>query len=216
VDLRATGQEALLFDAALTGLLPPLATPVRRLAFPKGGPFPGETHRLTDATLAAGSGLAEALAAGAEQVILVTACPGAPAPPRRRRGRRALLDGALLTLERQAAERDLGEAERINRMVETLGHRTENGERAWQDPETGRLYRSFALYVVRPERRSLAPLELDGSLDHATEVVETTADLIERGYRDAYRMFVEPVVGGAPVAHPALVLTRAQGQPVEL
>lgn len=216
VDLRSPGHEPLFFDAVLTGLLPPLATPVRRVVFPKGGLFPGETHRLTDATLAAGSGISEALAAGAEQVILVTASPETAAPPRSRRGRRALLEAALLTLERQGVEREVDEAERINRMVETLGHRTEGGERAWQDPATGRTYRSFALYVVRPERRFLAPLELDGAVDPATEVVQTPADLLELGYRDAYRLFVEPVVGGAPVPHPAEVGARAQGQPVEL
>ena len=56
----------------------------------------------------------------------------------------------------------------------------------------------MALYVVRPEHRVLGPLEVDGVLDPATEVLETPADLIERGYRDAYRLFVEPVVGAAP------------------
>jgi len=214
VDLRAPGGEALFFDAVVTGLLPPLAAPVRRVTFPRGGVFSGETHRLTDATLGAGTGIGEALAAGAEQIILVTACPEAPAPPRRRRGRRALLDATLLALERQALESDLRQAERINRMVETLGHKTEEGERAWEDPATGRLYRSFDLYVVRPEKRWLAPLDLDGAMDPATEVVQTTGDLLERGHRDAYRLFVEPVVGAAPA--PSAEVAVAERQAVEL
>jgi hypothetical protein len=54
-----------------------------------------------------------------------------------------------------------------------------------------------ARVVLRPERRALGPLELDGALDPASEVEETD-DLMERGYRDAYRLFVEPVVGSAP------------------
>jgi hypothetical protein len=53
--------------------------------------------------------------------------------------------------------------------------------------------------VIRPERRALGPLELDGARDPATEVVQTTDDLLELGFRDAYRQFVEPVVGQAPL-----------------
>ena len=87
IDLRAPGGDALFFDAVMTGLLPPLVAPVRRVAFPKGGLHGGETHRLTDATLVSGCGLGEALAAGAEQVIVVSPTPEQPAPPARRRGR---------------------------------------------------------------------------------------------------------------------------------
>jgi hypothetical protein len=199
VDLRAPGYAGMLFDAVMTGLLPPLAAPVRRVAFPKGGLFPGETHRLSDATLAMGAGLSEALAAGAEQVIVASAIPATALALPRRRGVRAQLEGALAALERQAVELDLKGAERINRMVETLGHRTEDGGRAWQDPATLRVFRELALYVVRPERRLLGPLELSGARDPSTEVMQTTADLVEQGYRDTYRLFVEPVVGAAPL-----------------
>lgn len=215
IDLRAPGSDALFFDAVMTGLLPPLVAPVRRVAFPKGGLYGGETHRLTDATLVSGCGLGEALAAGAEQVLVVSPTPEEAAPPARRRGPRAQADGALALLERQAVDRDLAQAERINRMVQTLGHDTATG-RAWQDPATGRLYRDFALYVVRPERRGLGPLEWDGARDPASEVLETPEDLIERGYKDAYRLFVEPVVGAAPEPRRAVVPTPPERQPVGL
>jgi len=198
IDLRGPGCDALLFDAVMTGLLAPGVAPVRRVSFPKGGLFAGESHRLTEAGLAGGSGLAEAIAAGAEQILVVTAAPEESRPLPRRRGPRALADGVLATLERQAVEADLEWVERINRIVDTLGHRTEDGGRGWQDPATGRVYRSVVLYVIRPERRMLAPLDLDGSEDPATEVRATTDDLLELGYRDAFRLFVEPVVGGVP------------------
>jgi hypothetical protein len=216
IDLRDPGYDVMLFDAVVTGLLPPFAAPVRRVSFPKGGLHPGETHRLSDGTLAGGSGLSEALAAGAEQVIVATVVPEAPAPAVRRRGPQGVRDGALAALERQAVERDLAGAERTNRMVETLGHHTEDGGRAWQDPATGRIYRDFALYVVRPERRSLGPLDLDGVRDPATEVVETAADLLERGYRDCYRLFVEPVVGASPAPRRPQVPAAEESQAVEL
>jgi len=198
VDLRAEGYDTLLLDAVFTGLQPPLVTSVQRVGFPKGGLYAGEVHRITDAALAAGSGISEALAAGAEQVVVVSAAPLTPAPSARRRGPRAVADAVLSTLERQAVEEDVRAAERINRMVQTLGHRREDGGWAWQDPATGRVYRDFALYVVRPERRPFGPLELEGAQDPATEARATAADLIDLGYRDAYRVFVEPVVGAAP------------------
>jgi hypothetical protein len=216
VDLRAPGYAELLFDAVVTGLLPGMGAPLRRVSFPKGGLHAGEVHRLTDATLVAGAGISEALAAGADQVIVASAVPAEPTVPPRRRGPAARLDAVLGTLERGAVDRDVQGAERINRMVETLGHRTDDGGRAWQDPATGRVYRAFTLYVVRPERRPLGPLELDGARDPATEVLATTADLLEQGYRDAYRMFVEPVVGGSPAPRRSLAAEEKEGQAVEI
>jgi hypothetical protein len=195
IDLRTPGYDTLLFDAALTGLLPAGAAPVRRVAFPRGGIFAGEVHRLTDAALAGGCGISEAVAAGADQVVVVTAAPSVATAAPRRRGPRALADGLLATLERSAVEGGIRAAERINRMVETLGHRTEDGGHGWQDPATGRVYRDVSLYVIRPDRRVLGTLEWDGGEDPATEVLEMPEDLAEVGYRDAYRLFVEPVVG---------------------
>src|SRR5204862_167690 len=98
---------------------------------------------------------------------------------------RAAADGMLAALERQALEGDVRGAERTSRMVETLGHRMEDGGRAWQDPATGRIYRDVPIYVIRPDRRAFGPLELDGAQDPATEVLETPEDLLEQGYRDA-------------------------------
>jgi hypothetical protein len=201
VDLRAAGYDALLFEAVASGLLPPGTTPVGRVVFPKAGPHAGETHRLADAALAAGCGIAEALEAGAEQVIVVTAVPETVSPPWRRRGPRATVEGLAATLERQTVESDLGTAEKINRMVTTLGHTTTEGRRAWEDPATGRQYRGFGLYLIRPERRGLGPLEFDGAEHPGTEVRETVHDLLEQGYRDAYRLFIEPVLGAARVPH---------------
>jgi hypothetical protein len=203
IDLRAGEGATLVFDAVLTGLLPPLVSGVRRVGFPRGGPHAGEVHRLIDAALAGGCGLAEALQAGAEQIVLVAAVPEEPALPARRRGPRALVDGVLALVERQALERDLRTAERLNRVIETLGHRTDDGTRAWEDPASGRVHREVGLYVIRPRRRGLLPLDFDGAEDPASEVVETPADLAEQGYRDAYREFLEPVLGAGPESRPA-------------
>ena len=198
VDLRAPGQGALLFDALATGLLFPVAMPLRRVAFPKGAVHAGETHRLTDASLVPGCGIEEALAAGAEQVVVVTGTPEEVGPPTRRRGPLARIDATLRALEQQAAA-EIDATERTNRMVSTLGHRGPGGRGAWEDPATGQVAREVDLWVIRPRRRTLGPTELDGASDPATEVLQTTDDLAERGFRDAYRQFIEPVVGQAPL-----------------
>ncbi len=197
VDLLGAGQDALFFDALATGLLCPLALPLRRVSFPRGAVHAGETHRLTDATFVAGSGIAEAVAAGAEQVIVVTGVPETPAPLARRRGPMARIDASLRALETRAAQ-EIGQAERINRLVGTLGHRGSDGRGAWEDPASGRVFREVDLWVIRPQRRALGPMELDGVRDPATEVLQTTEDLVEMGFRDAYRQFLEPVVGQSP------------------
>ena len=209
------GQDALLFDALATGLLCPLALPLRRVAFPRGAQHAGEVHRLTDATFVGGSGIAEALAAGAEQLIVVTGVPLSPAPLARRRGPLARVDAAVRALEAQAA-REIEETERFNRIVGTLGHRTDGGRGAWEDPASGRVTSEIDLWVIRPERRELGPLELDGARDPATEVLETTDDLVEMGFRDAYRQFVEPVVGQSPLPEREEGKYRNTPQPVTL
>lgn len=198
VDLRTSGYGALFFHAVATGLLSPTAMPLERISFPKGGLHGGETHRLTEATFVPGAGIAEALAAGAEQVIVATGVPERPGPLARRRGPRARLDATARALERQAA-REVGETERLNRIVSTLGHRDDDGRGAWEDPASGRVYQEVDLWVVRPERRAVGPMEFDGTRDPATEVVQSTDDLLEQGRQDAYRQFVEPVVGQAPL-----------------
>jgi hypothetical protein len=198
VDLRAPEQAALFFDALATGLLLPLALPLRRVAFPRGAVHAGEVHRLTDASLVPGCGIEEAIEAGAEQVVVVTGAPEEPQPPPRRRGPLARVDATLRALEQQAAD-EIEATERMNRIVGTLGHRTSTGRGAWEDPATGRVYREVDLWVIRPRRRTLGPTEHDGASDPATEVLQTPDDLVERGFRDAYRQFIEPVVGHAPL-----------------
>ena len=198
VDLRAPGQDALLFGALATGLLFPMAMPLRRMAFPRGAVHGGETHRLTDATLVPGCGIQEALDAGAEQLVVVTGAPEQAGPPTRRRGPLARIDATLRTLEQQATT-EIEATERTNRIVSTLGHRAAGGRGAWEDPATGQVAREVDLWVIRPHRRTLGPTEFDGALDPLTEVLQTTDDLVERGFRDAYQQFIEPVVGQAPL-----------------
>jgi hypothetical protein len=195
VDLRSPGLEAYLTDALLAGLLAPLLAPLRRLVFPKTGLSAGGTRRFADASLACGCGLADALAAGAEQIVLVAGMPAEPINWAERRGPWAAVDAVLATAERSGIEAELAETERLNRVVETVGHPGASGQRQWQDPLNGRVLQAVNVYVVRPERRTLGPLAFDGVRDSTSDLVETPEDLMQRGYQDAHRLFLGPVVG---------------------
>jgi len=201
VDLSAPGHGDHFTDALLAGLFAPLFAPLQRAVFPKGRPFSGSVLRLADPQLCAGSGIADALASGAEQVIVVSAMPEAPIGWTSRRGPTAVLESTLAALERSALEAELGETERLNRIVETVGLPVDGGQRAWQDPLTGRVFRAADLYVIRPERRLIGPLAFDGVRD-ASDIPETPADLLEHGYNDAHRRFLGPIVGASAPADP--------------
>jgi hypothetical protein len=129
----------------------------------------GEAHRLADRTGSLARLLEEAAAAGAEQAILVTAAPEPPGPHELGRPRldpRGRVSEHLSSLE-AAAIRDA---------VLHLQHRFR------------------AVYVIRPVHNPVGGLDLAGAYDERSDRDQTLAELIERGYADAYQSFIEPVV----------------------
>ncbi len=210
LDLKDEMVAPLLYDAVATAFAAtPLASP-RRVRLPKQGAFGGEVHRIAEASAISGSGLSEAIALGADQVVLVTAAAKDPGPLAERRGLRALAAAFLALQERNAIESDLRQAERLNRIVETVGHQKSTGEREWPDPVTGRRFRSVTIHVVRPRRSLLRPLDLDGAVDPSNEVETSLHDWMDEGHRDAHRCFLDAALGddrhkegGAAQAAPA-------------
>jgi hypothetical protein len=63
--------------------------------------------------------------------------------------------------------------------------------------------RRFArVFVIRPGHNPLMPFAFRGAYDAASDRQRTVADLMDLGYRDAYRLFIEPVVAtGERVEH---------------
>ncbi len=210
LDLKDAAVAPLLYDAVASAFtVTPLASP-RRVRLPKQGAFGGEVHRIAEASAISGSGLSEAIALGADQIVLVTATAKEPGPLAERRGLRALASAFVALQERTAIESDLRQAERLNRIVETVGHQKSTGEREWQDPVTGRRFRSVTIHVVRPRRSLLRPLDLDGAIDPSNEVETSLLDWMDEGHRDAHRCFLDAALGeerhkdeGAPHAAPA-------------
>ena len=170
-DLGGAARDHTL-DALAAALAIPLATEPHLVTFAPEGPWRGETHRVCDRPGGLGRLLEEVAAAGAEQVILVTALPPQGRPH-----------------ELSAERGDLrGHAAESLAAFETAGVR--DALEHWNGRFAG-------LFVVRPAHNPLGPLDFDGVYDERSDRVHTLAELVDRGYEDAYRQFIEPVVAAS-------------------
>ncbi len=170
-DLASTAKSALV-DALSGALTLPGVSEPHPLRFAGESVWRGEVHRLADRPSALSRLLEEAAAAGMEQAIVVTAAPepGGPhelEPPRVDPRGRV---GEWLAGEEAAAVRD------AVRFGQAHFH---------------------TVFVIRPAHNPVAALDLGGAYDRASDRQSTLQDLVERGYEDAHRLFIEPALGAA-------------------
>jgi len=62
------------------------------------------------------------------------------------------------------------------------------------------------VFLVRPRYNAVGPLDGSGCYDERSDRRVTVAELVDRGYEDAYRQFIDPVVGASGErleAHPS-------------
>jgi patatin-like phospholipase len=168
-DLTGIGRDHAL-DALAGALALPVATEPHLTTFSPEGPWRGETHRVCDRPGSLTRLLHEVALAGAEQVILVSAS----APPGR------------------AHELKAGRGDLRGRAGEQLGAFEAAGLRDVLDQFDGRF---SGLFVIRPAHNPLGPLDFRGVYDERSDRTLPLAELTDRGYGDAYRQFIEPVVG---------------------
>ncbi len=161
-----------VFDALAGALAVPIATEPHLITFSPEGPWRGETHRVCDRPGALSRLLEEVAAAGAEQVILLTAAP----PPAR------------------PHELSAGRADLRGRAGEQLAAFETAGVRDVLEQFAGRFAR---LFVIRPAHNPLGPLDFGGVYDERSDRVHALGELADRGYEDAYRQFIEPIVGAS-------------------
>jgi hypothetical protein len=57
--------------------------------------------------------------------------------------------------------------------------------------------RFAGLFLIRPAHNPLGALDFDGIYDERSDRVHTLGELVDRGYEDAYRQFIEPVVAAS-------------------
>jgi hypothetical protein len=170
-DLTGVAREHAL-DALSGALAMPIATEPHLLTFEPEGPWRGESHRLCDRPAALARLLEEVAAAGAEQVIVATALPP--------QGRPHELSSERGDLRGHAAESLAGfEAAGLRDVLEL-----------W-------VGRFAGLFLVRPSHNPLGPLDFGGVYDERSDRSHTLGELVDRGYEDAYRQFIEPVVAAS-------------------
>jgi hypothetical protein len=158
-----------LIDVVRAALGVPGVTETTLLRFATDTYWRGEVHRLIDRTAALSRLLEEAAAAGAEQVILVSAAAGATGP------------------------HELGHP-RVDPMGRLSEHAAAMEAAAVRDAVRHVQHRFRALYEIRPLYNPVGAFDLAGAYDERSDRHMPLTELMERGYEDAYREFIEPVV----------------------
>jgi hypothetical protein len=54
-----------------------------------------------------------------------------------------------------------------------------------------------ALFTIRPAHNPVGPLDLGGAFDERSDRRHGVGELLDRGYEDAHRQFVEPVLAAS-------------------
>jgi hypothetical protein len=171
LDLSGAGRDHA-FDMVAAGMTPPVGCDPAMVTFAADSRWRGETHRLCDRPGALHRLLEEAAAAGATQVIVVSAVAAADEPHRLRvphlDPRRRL--GEFQAAAEAAALRDALDVARL---------------------------RFDAAYLISPTHNPVGSYDLSGAYDEASDRRQDLHELMQRAYEDAYRQFVEPVIGAS-------------------
>jgi hypothetical protein len=171
VDLGGTGRDHAL-DLLAAALTPPVLCEPALLTFPIDEYWRGETHRLSDRPGALSHLLAEVAAAGVTQALVVSAVQS--------RGGPHTLATPSLDLRHR-----LGDVLVTTEAI-ALGEALSGGGRPFE-----------ALYVIAPLHNPLGPFDFRGAYDEASDRRQPLQELMDRGYDDAYRQFIEPIVGAS-------------------
>lgn len=54
-----------------------------------------------------------------------------------------------------------------------------------------------SVFVVRPAYNPVGPLDVTGRYDERSDRFVSLSEVADRGYEDAYRQFIDPVVGAS-------------------
>ncbi|MBY0495468.1 MAG: hypothetical protein K2Y23_14745 [Cyanobacteria bacterium] len=168
----SSGTKGFLADVLAAALTLPGVSESRLVQFAPDSYWRGETHRLIDRPASIGRLVEEAAAAGAEQVVIVAATADPPGPHELRPRR---LDGLGRVGEQLAS----AETAALSDAIRHLHHRFQG------------------MYVIRPSHNPIGPLDLTGAYDEKSDRHQPLEELMERGYEDTYRQFIEPFLGAS-------------------
>lgn len=171
VDLAGEGGVHVT-DAIAGALSVPLLTDPHLITFAPTAWWRGETHRLCDRPAAVIRLLEEISAVGVEQLIVVTSDVALARP-------HAL--GARLVDPRARLAEYLAGAEAS----------------AARDGLTALFDRFSGVFQIQPTHNAVGLFDFGGSYDERSDRRQSVAELADLGYEDAYRQFIEPVVGAS-------------------
>jgi hypothetical protein len=170
-DLTGVARDYLA-GAVAAALTVPLASDVHAVTFAPDAYWRGETHRLCDRPDGLARLLDEIIDLGAEQIILVSPSPESHGPHELRAPR---VDGRG-----------------------RIGEYLQSAEAAVvRDATRMAAARVPRIFTIRPAHNPLGPFDFAGGFDDRSDRRQPLEELMNRGYEDAYRQFVEPVVGAS-------------------
>jgi hypothetical protein len=170
-DLAGVARDHLA-DAVAAALTVPLATPWHDVSFAPGAYWRGETHRLCDRPAALIRLVDELIDLGVEQLIVVSAAPSTTGPH-------------ALTAARLDGRGRLGDYLQASEAAVVRDATTTTG--------------GVRIFTIRPAHNPIGPFDVSGGYDDRSQREQGLAELMDRGYEDAYHQFIEPVVGASEV-----------------
>ena len=171
LDLAGIGREHAL-DLLGAALTPHIGADPHLVTFAHDSYWRGETHRMCDRPGSIVRLLEELAAAGASQVIVVSAVASGSKPHH--------LSAARLDFR--------------HRLGDTLAAAEAASLRDAMDVAR---FRFESFYLICPAHNPVGAFDLTGAYDEASDRRQDVTELMERAYEDAYRQFIEPVVGAS-------------------
>jgi len=171
LDLAGAARDHAL-DIVAAAATPPVLCDPELVTFSPESFWRGETHRLCDRPGAIGRLLEEVAEAGATQAIVVSAVAPADTPHRLRAPR-------LDVRGRFGEFQNAAESAALRDALEAMAPRFES------------------IYVIRPGHNPVGPFDLRGTYDEASDRRQELSEVMDRASEDAYRQFIEPVIGGS-------------------
>jgi hypothetical protein len=167
IDLAGVGRHQML-DALAGALSLPVLTRPHVIAFSPESYWKGEAHRTCDRPAAVERLMHELAVAGVEQVIVASAAADRSAPHR--------LNTPYGTIESRVSEH-LAAAEAA----------------AVRDAVASQSKRFKGVFVIQPAHNPVGPFDFAGAFDERSDRFQSIEELVDRGYEDAYRQFIEPI-----------------------